>query len=85
MFKGMGGPGSGHIDGLRKHPMNQLDGAMGYGMGAYGYPLVYGITPWGQQAQMLSNQWPSFLPGPIGTEGGGLRIPRWFTFGSGAP
>ena len=34
-----------------------FQGAGGFGMGPYGYPLAYGISPWGQQNQQLSQQW----------------------------
>lgn len=32
-------------------------GAGGFGMGPYGYPLAYGISPAGQQNHLLNQQW----------------------------
>ncbi len=34
-----------------------FQGAGGFGAGPYGYPLAYGITPWGQQNDLLNAQW----------------------------
>ena len=83
MFKGMGGPGAGHINGLKAYPgladSLSLNSAAGYGLGVYGYPLAYGISPWGQQARMLNNQWPG-LPGIVREYAPARNLPSWFTF-----
>lgn len=36
---------------------NSVGAAQGYGLGGVGYGAGYGISPFGQQAQMLSAQW----------------------------
>lgn len=61
---GMGGP----VDGMTNLPTQsapfsglldwlRFQGAAGYGMGPYGYPLSYGVAPLGQQNMMLNQQW----------------------------
>lgn len=61
---GMGGPGSGMATVQGQPDMLQgfrewlgYMGAGGFGMGPYGYPLAYGLSPWGQQNHLLNRQW----------------------------
>lgn len=62
MLNGLGGPGAGYIGKLEQPEMSfsqwlEFMGAGGYGMGRYGYPVAYGISPLGQQNKMLNEQW----------------------------
>ena len=89
VFGGLGGPGQGAIDGKamglpQMGGMEWLNfmGAGGYGLGPYGYPLAFGITPWGQQNEMLNRQWGW---GGFGEHDGTRNLPKWWTFGAGSP
>ena len=61
---GMGGPGGGQLNiptgfelpsGLGNSM--PLGGADGFGLGHMGYGMAFGLSPWGQQADMLNAQW----------------------------
>lgn len=62
---GLGGPGSGitQMPAVKPDPMGGLlewlsfQGAGGFGLGPYGYPLLYGGALDGQQNLMLNQQW----------------------------
>lgn len=63
---GMGGPGQGMASvpqGMQADPMAQflewlrLQGAGGYGIGPYGYPLSLGVPLNSQQNRQLNDQW----------------------------